>query len=240
MSKIHVVENHHEIVPWVEQALFPSGNGARFLLTLDHHTDVLPCFLAEAKSVIYDDCCHREPEDWRAARKEVEELRLQLEGKYLAMPAEAALLHLRHDEHIDFLLKRGAIDRALVLSCENYAEDYDPRIQIICHPREPKEAYFRSVLSDSYLASRLAEAADFEVQQNSFLLDIDLDNFKMLAALDAAGLVFAELARRAVEITISRERDWVRLLSMDYDRIDSESLEQGLLSLLAGALSPER
>ena len=72
-----VVEEHHQVLPfWAATA----GNGTLdFILTLDHHTDVLPAFS-----------------------------RMETKPEIDRNNPEKAILQLRHDEHIDWALRAGS------------------------------------------------------------------------------------------------------------------------------------
>ena len=92
------------------------------------------------------------------------------------------------------------------------------------------DKYIRStqekIIPEGVSKSREVHVGDFILSNSMsfgrpYILDIDLDCFKGAASVqpEDPGL-FLELARNAVAVTVSRERDWVRLLNLDYGRLE--------------------
>ncbi len=206
-----VEQHHHVLLPWCALA---RERGRRFhAITLDHHTDVLAAF-------------HRSAEKGNFDFSTGEALRRNL-----------ALLH--HDEHLDWALKAGVLASSRVLSHENFTPAADPRITICRDPIWPSP---QEILNGSETARAAAEQvleSEFLARQipripEPLILDIDLDNFLCGKALHPADpSFFLELASRASLITVSLEREWVRLLRFRGETLNAESLWNELRLLLS-------
>ena len=200
-----IVEQHHQVLPfWSETA---GNTPLDFILTLDHHTDILPAFGSLETPPVID------RED----------------------PFSAVEL-LRHDEHIDWALKAGIMKRAIILSHENFTEPAHPAMKVICPEIWPGTqeilnsspeavAAAEKVLESDYLKTALRE----EDLSGSYIVDIDLDNFLCAKALlPDDPEFFLVLIRNAKGISISMERDWQKIL-----RLKGETLTSGtILSML--------
>ena len=210
MPKLFVGEQHHEVLPfWAEIA----GNGTLdFILTLDHHTDILPAFS-----------------------------RLEQKPEINRSEPEKAVELLRHDEHIDWALRAGIMKRSIIISHEIFTEPAHPAMSVICPEIWPEpqavlnsepEAFTAasSVLETNYLQSAL----DGFEWNGRYILDIDLDYFKGEKSIQPQNTdVFADMIRQASAVTISRETDWVRLLNMDFNRaLNSDYFQNHLLSMI--------
>lgn len=56
-------------------------------------------------------------------------------------------------------------------------------------------------------------------EDRPYILDIDLDYFKGEASVNPADpSLFLKLIRDAAAVTVCRERDWVRLLNLDFGK----------------------
>ncbi|MBO7146495.1 MAG: hypothetical protein J6W81_01950 [Lentisphaeria bacterium] len=142
---------------------------------------------------------------------------------------------MRHDEHFDLAVKNQIIASAAIFSHVNYARDVNPAVSIIHDP--PKDEtietlgkYYALTLETEFLQKNLERAP---LPQRPFILDIDLDCFKgekSIAPQDKS--IFLKLIRDASAITISRERDWVRLLNMDYGHKLFDYFEEKLLAMI--------
>ena len=208
---VHIVENHHEVLPFWS-ALRRRLGLAPVVLTLDFHTDTLPAF---------DHCRqHGRPHPpVGAALTEVLPL-------------------LRHDEHLDYALQAGFIRQAFVCSHVNFSRDVNPAIQILHDPATPSypqsadadagyRRYADRVLETDYLSRRLrrAEAFQFRPGATPFILDIDLDYFQTAAGMKPqTPQLFHHLIRQAAAVTISRETIWVELLRLAGETIDADNL----------------
>ena len=211
---VYIVEEHHHVlIPWAAER--EKLGIAPHVLTLDHHTDTLPAYTH------YDET-HSTPHEKYFDRKSRNAI-------------EQALQDLRHDEHFDLAVKNQIIASAAIFSHVNYARDVNPAVSIIHDP--PKDEtietlgkYYALTLETEFLQKNLERAP---LPQRPFILDIDLDCFKgekSIAPQDKS--IFLKLIRDASAITISRERDWVRLLNMDYGHKLFDYFEEKLLAMI--------
>ena len=214
---VYLVEDHHHaLLPW---ALERERLGiAPHVLTLDHHTDTLPAFTH------YDET-HETPHDKKIANLSVNAI-------------ENALNDLRHDEHFDFAIRNGILASATIFSHVNFSRDVNPAIRIVHDPppddrNETLAAYYARALETEFLAANLRRAP--LPPGMPFLLDIDLDYFKGEKSVHPGNSsLFRELIRKSAVITISRERDWVRLLNMDFGKRLFPYFEEQLFRIIAG------
>ena len=202
---IRVVEEHHHAL--AEWARYRRGCAeAPALLTFDHHTDTLPAF-------------------GRFAADEAERRRLAAAFDYRDdASVEAALARLRHDEHIDLALRGGVVSRAVIIAHADHPGCANEKIRVACDRSWPDmqsllndparfEPLARRVFESDFLAARLAEA-EF-TPEPGFLFDLDLDYLLTAEALNPKdGRLLRHLLNTAGLVTISLERDWVRLLRL--------------------------
>ena len=215
-KKVSIVEDHHfALFPWAEAAAeLPEKP---FILTLDHHTDTLKAFTHYHE--VNPGKSHKVLYDWKDP--------FSLGG---------ALEDMRHDEHFDFAVQNGIISSAAIFSHVNFATNVNPALQIVHFPPEEgaEEEYFSRVLESSFLERNLREIS----LRKPYILDIDLDVFKGEKSVSPRDPErFFQLVRDAEEITISRERDWVRLLNMDYGKKDFAFFLENVLCLVDKALA---
>ena len=212
-TPVYLVEDHHHaLVPWRE--VCRELGTPPHVLTLDHHTDTLPAF---------------------THYNEVHGTR-----HLLRIPVEEALDDLRHDEHFDFAVRNNLIRSATIFSHVNFAIDVNPTLQII-HDPPPDEspetlaAYYAKILESDFLRRNLEQAP--LPCTVPYILDIDLDCFKgERSVMPEDPAVFRDLVRNAAAITICRERDWVRLLNLDFGRQQYEFFLSKLLELIRNTL----
>lgn len=211
-GKAVLVEQHHYVLlPWTRLA---RETGLRcHALTLDHHTDVLASFTRS-----------RERGDFDFSSEEAVRRNLDL---------------LHHDEHIDWALKAGVLESSRIISHENFTSPADSRIAVSCDPLWPAPqeildgsgaARFAAgqVLESGFLSRQIPSVPD------PLILDIDLDYFLCESALHPEDpSFFLELVSRARLITVSLERDWVRILRFRGEKVTAESLCEMLFSLLS-------
>ena len=204
-----VVEEHHQVLPfWAEIA----GDGTLdFILTLDHHTDVLPAFS-----------------------------RLENKPEINRSEPEKAVVLLRHDEHIDWALRAGIMKEAIILSHENFTEPAHPAMRVICPGLWPEtQAILNSEPAAVSAAEKVLEPEylQYAVFRNdlskNYILDIDLDNFLCEKALHPEKPeFFLELANHAKGISISMERDWQRILRLKGETFTSNDILSMLETLI--------
>lgn len=205
-KNVYIVEEHHHVLlPWSLERL--KLKTAPAVLTLDHHTDVLPAFGARVPAGRQSFGC--DPETVRRA-----------------------IADLRHDEHLDFAIRSGLISSATLFSHVNYAENVNPGIEIINfqnlpeYPSTPElrvqlQEYYGHMLEHDYLQKCLG-AAEFTPVDGEFILDLDLDYFISNRSVHPEnGTLFKSLFEKCHCVTISMERDWVRLLNQDWEKSDA-------------------
>jgi len=188
MFLIHEL-HHHVLTSWHDyQKDMPQ------VISFDHHTDILPAFLRYSQDNPY-------PEN---------------AGKNIA----ADIKLLRHDEHFDYALKYNIISKAVIIShtpactepCANLQVLYDGGFA----EDEPLNSenyrkYFDCALEDSFLEKYLP----FMPHEN-YILDIDCDYFKTEKSLHPSKAeIFRSLMKNASAITVSLEKDWVKLLTFE-------------------------
>ena len=114
----------------------------------------------------------------------------------------------------------------------------NPAVRIVHDPppddkRETLAAYYARALETDFLEENLRRAP--LPPETPFILDIDLDYFKGEKSVHPENpSLFRELIRKSAVITISRERDWVRLLNMDYGNRLFSYFEEHLFRIIAG------
>ncbi len=196
-KRVYEVEDHHHVlIPWKRER--DRLGVPPHILTLDHHTDTLRAFTH-----------YNETHPVRHA---------------LDVTPEDAIPDLRHDEHFDFAVQTGIIRSAAIFSHVNYSIDVNPAVVII-HDKPAEESmealgdYYAQVLESDFLTRNLTRAP---LPENvPYILDIDLDCFKGERSIAPGSPdVFLALIRNAAAVTISRERDWVRLLNLDYGKLE--------------------
>ena len=93
--------------------------------------------------------------------------------------------------------------------------------------------YYARALETEFLSANLERAP--LPHGLPFILDIDLDYFKGEKSIKPEdSSLFRELIRKSAVITIARERDWVRLLNMDYGKTPDFIFERNLLRMISG------
>lgn len=211
-KRVYEVEDHHHVLlPWAEERKRPGE--PLHIVTLDHHTDTLPVYThyhethpGEKHQIIYD-----------------------------FDSVADALDDMRHDEHFDFAVKNNIIKSAAIFSHVNFAIDVNPAVTIVHTPPEEGQeaAYYAKTLEADFLQKNLQVAP----LAAPYILDIDLDVFKGEKSIHPDDpSCFYQLIRDAEAITISRERDWVRLLNLDYGKLQYKYFLECLYSHIEAAV----
>lgn len=210
MIPLFVVEQHHQVLPFWDR--ISRVTPLDFILTLDHHTDVLSAF----------------------SRME-EKPEIDRDSVFEAVDA------LRHDEHIDWALRAGIMKRSIILSHENFSRPANPAMKVVCPDIWPDTQSILnsvpeairaagSVLETKYLSSALSG----EDLRGNYILDIDLDNFLCEKSLEPDDpSFFFMLAQNAKGISVSMERDWQKILRLKGETVTSEDVLQKLKTLLS-------
>lgn len=211
MPEVCVVEQHHEVLTaWAR--LRRRLDAPPAVLTLDHHTDVLPAFGRFAEG------------DEAIRQREIAAFDYRSDES-----VEAALTRLRHDEHIDLALRGDVIASCRIVAHENFTEPAHPAMSVYVAPDWPDgmtmlndAAAFRPY-ADRMLESDFLRRAEFSAPR--WILDIDLDCLlTRRAAQPVDADYFCMLWMQSELVTISLERDWVRLLRLPGETIDSDDL----------------
>lgn len=215
-----VEEHHHALAEWARRRRSLAEPPA--LLTFDHHTDTLPAF-------------------GRFAADETERRRLVDAFDYRDdASVAAALSRLRHDEHIDLALRGGVVSRAVIVAHADHPGCANEKIRVVCDRSWPDmqsllndparfEPLARRVFESDFLEARLAEAGF--TPEPGFFFDLDLDYLLTAEALKPKDdRLLRHLLAIAGLVTVSLERDWVRLL-----RLSPGLTSDVLLSLLPKA-----
>lgn len=187
-KRLYEVEDHHHVlIPWMQERQVLSV--APYVITLDHHTDVLTAFHH------YDE--------------------VNSQPHAISVDPESAIADLRHDEHFDFAIKNNIISGAAIIPHGNFTNNVNPAIRVLHeHGKESDPADFALILESAFLKKKLKT-----LPGSPYLLDIDLDVFKGEKSITPDDPdFFFQLIRNAEAITISRERDWVRLLNLDHGK----------------------
>lgn len=212
MNRLFTAENHHEVLPFWS-ACRREKQKALTVLTLDHHTDVVRAFRDEQR--------HVPAEAWQESHQ-----------------VTAAVRELRHDEHFDWALRAGIIREAFIVSHTCATVPADERLHVLCDPLWPEEnELFRtpelyrsladSVLETAYLFRQFGDLSRY----GEFILDIDCDYILTAKALSPRdGTFFRSLIRQAAMVTVSLEKDWVRLLRFPGETLTSGEILQHLTS----------
>ena len=188
MFYIHEL-HHHVLRSWKKlQNELPS------VISFDHHTDILPAFMRFCQNAEY-------PPD--AAKNIEEDIKL-----------------LRHDEHFDYALKYNIISSAVIISHSPAVTEHSAKLHVCYNGgftddeplnSEKYKNYFDKALEDDFLA----EFNSFLPEKN-YILDIDCDYFKTALSLKPSSCrIFKKLVRNASMITVSREDDWIKLLTFE-------------------------
>ncbi len=195
--------HHHVLLPWAElRRTLPE---APQVITLDFHTDTLS---AVSRGIT------AEPEAWQNPET-----------------LQNAVESLHHDEHFDWALRTGLISRADIIAISPQVGDYGhPAMQV--HPLAPEltpDTVLQSPEAIRHLADNaLALLPEIPVTE-PFILDIDCDFFLTAQAYRILpDSRFAEWVRHAAMITLSCEKDWVKLLRLPGENISGDAIARSL------------
>lgn len=213
---VKIVENHHEVLAaWAE--IRRQSAAALPVWTLDYHTDTMPCFRGKQPP----------PEQgiWQNAQQ-----------------VDAAIAALRHDEHFDWALRCGMISEAHIGICGENTE-------IIAHPamhlRRPENFPSSEVILNSPeefrpLANQTLESSMLRKmfhrlpeEGEKYIFDIDCDYILCERALHPEDdTLIRQLLTRAALVTISLERDWVRILKLPGETLDASMIANRICDLM--------
>ena len=239
MSQIYVVERHHEVLPaWAQYRR--SLRQAPVLVTLDHHTDTSPPFRRHLGQHASADAHLDLRTQW------LREIDFR-EHRTLVRACE----RLNNDEHIVTAIASDIVSAAMVVA-HNAADTGASVFQehrIVCRGVDVSRTNVRAedcarVLESDFLHPRLKDfdailraAGEQPLGERPYILDIDLDYFNTLSAVqpqDAA--VFRSLVAGAGLVTIATEPEYVRNCALEAG-LNSELLLQMLRERFLASLS---
>ena len=195
-------EHHHVLIPWSRLA---RKTRHRFhVISLDHHTDVLPSFQRSGQKGNFDFFSEE------------------------AVLRNLAMLH--HDEHFDWALRAGILESALIVSEENFTPPAHPAMRISCDPLWPDPQSILNGTPEAVHAAELVLESDYLARQigklpHPLILDIDLDYFLCEKALHPHDdSFFRGLIADAELITCSLESEWQKILRLPGETLDSKAV----------------
>ncbi len=192
-NKIRIADQHHHVlIPWSEYRRTVQTPPA--VLSLDHHTDVLPAFRDPGRKVPVNGWLNPE-----AVRKAVQEL--------------------RHDEHFDWAVQSGLVSSVTVSSHVSATPPARQELIVRCHEGWEDENHVFAdpekyrPLADSVLESWYLRDIFGDVLPDHFILDIDCDYFNTVKSFHPSDRSYFELMlEKASLVTFSREEDWLKIL----------------------------
>ena len=216
---VSVSDYHHEVLElWSMVRRDLNSCTSLEVVTLDHHTDVVAAF--RGREAVPSG-------SWMSPEK-----------------VSNAIAGLKHDEHIDWAIKSGLLERAQVIAHVNETTPADNRIKVL-HDRnfpdeftqlnEPEKFFplASRVLDDGFLIPLLGE-----IPTGKYILDIDCDNFLCRKALyPENNTLWHKLIKNACAITVSKESDYVRILKLRNEDISGDSIAAYLLELFETLLA---
>lgn len=232
-KRVYITWSHHHVIrEWFRY----SGRGMH-LLSFDYHTDFLEAFIRKSgtPSATYEGSSGRHNS--------------YLKKHIPCNDVEAAIKDLRNDEHIDFAIRSGMIEKAFVFS-RNINTFRDARVlsipivrkQIgqakifsyceVAHPLATPYPYndtteakmAKLITSDEVLIEVIKTFGEYGFNHDNYILDFDCDFIRDEAAMNHNRLqVLKNLIRGARSITIAREANCVETCSgrtLSYDVIE--------------------
>ena len=209
-KKLYIVENHHEVLEAWEKYKNQKIN----VITLDTHTDTKLCF--------ENYCYHNTTTSSTILINNYNNNTIDIKN---------IISKLKNDEHIDFAVRSGIVNKVFVIS---YNTSYSIGNANI-FSEEPNNYNNQLIIEynnfttltseDSYIHSRtialtpkvLNDATNYfssldKNYANKYILDIDLDYICTMYAFDEDLSKFKELIQNAELITIAKEPSFVKLI----------------------------
>ena len=236
-KRVFIVNSHHHVVKeWFRY----HGTGAH-LLSFDYHTDFFEAFLRKTYNSSTISC---------------EDRNLYLSKHIQCRDLDAAIKDLRNDEHIDFALNSGMIEKAFVfshnsntfrdgrvLSVPNGRErPVQARIFSYCemwHPLATPQPYDDStkakmaklITTDQVLNEVIDAFREYGFNQDNYILDFDCDFIRDKDAMKHCRYqTLQNLINGAKSITIAREPACVYECSGQ--ALSYEDIEDWLVTLI--------
>ena len=217
-TPVSISDYHHEAIMLWSRIKRENPSQKLTVITLDHHTDTVQAYRG-AGSVVSG--------EWKDD-----------------VSVSNAIKNLKHDEHIDWALKSGAVDRAIIIPHVNMTIPADPMMSVLHDRRLPEEfvqlnepEIFRpfadNILDDTFLVPLLGD-----VPSSPWILDIDCDNFLTQKSLAPDNhILWHKLIKNAVAISISLESDYVKILRLRGESVTGSNIAAHLLQLFERLLA---
>ncbi len=224
LKKIQVADNHHEVVRfWRDFRMNHPELPLPVVVTFDHHTDICPAF-AKAEKI---------KAEWLESKCWQDEKTLN-----------ECIESLHHDEHFTWALESELIGEAWIFAHNEPLLKLCDYLHCFKHPELPPlsellqgtpeaRAIMSQAVNDNFLSGYEQVARWGETGRpwqnmsaaRPLILDIDLDYF-LTMKLDNSGSrkLWHSYVREAALITVSMEREWVRLLRFAGETFESEDL----------------
>ena len=206
-KKLYIVENHHEVLEAWEKYKNQKIN----VITLDTHTDTKLCF---------ENYCYHNNTTSNILINNYNNNRIEIKN---------IISKLKNDEHIDFAVRSGIVNKVFVISYNTSNNMSNTNI----FSEEPNNYNNQLIIEynnfttltseDSYIHSRtialtpkvLNDATNYfssldKNYANKYILDIDLDYICTMYAFDEDLSKFKELIKNAELITIAKEPSFVK------------------------------
>lgn len=255
---VYIFENHNiAIIPWViiKKKIKDDHLG---LLTLDFHPDTNEAF----RNYLI-----RSSNQGSSEKTRENERKNLLDGIDIDKTAdlERSVDLLKHDEQIDFAIRKGILDFAQVIQYqglqekfsigEEFPEDRILMIQNFCAVGCSKETHDCScviehsnqAIESILLNDRLLQTKEYLTnigKQNylnkPYILDIDLDYFRTKRSINPEDpTAIYKLIRASAGITIAKESECVLQERLAGEVITSEYLLERILEIISTALTKE-
>lgn len=236
-KRVYIAESHHHVI----KEWFRYKNQGVHLLSFDYHTDFQKALVRKfrnsgaAKHISYNE---------------------YLSTYISCYDIDAAIKDLRHDEHIDFALRCGIIEKAYVFSNEyktfpkgwvidvsegcmcnklsqiiSYGEECHPLVQPLPYDETKKAWMAKNNTTDQVLTDVMEVFQKYGFNHNNYILDIDCDFIRDKAAMSHSNLnVLEKLIKGAKAITIARESTCVYECSEG--KLTSDEIQEWLIGLI--------
>lgn len=190
MKDIRIHDLHHHVLrSWnILRAKCPA------VISFDHHLDILLAFLRYSANNGF-------PAD-------------------AGTDLEKDISRLQHDEHFDYALKYNIISKAVIISHTPVVTECPAGLTVLYNgdfaEDEPLNSERFQHYSDMAVEDCFLEQFVSHFPTENYILDIDCDYFKTEKSLNPEkSSIFRKLVQNAEMITISREDDWVRILTFE-------------------------
>lgn len=250
---VTIVEHHHEVL---EAWCRTSGHN---VITLDYHTDSYTALLNYSHYEAVKSLGADSHPDFPEMRRRIadDEIASYRQTKDI----RRAISLLKFDEHIDFAVRAGIINRSFALvkhdgynstvndnvySIERQHPKYRGQkimeYQPTCLPgckREPHNDdcwidVSSNSIDDVVLGGAISKFSEYEPNLlTDFILDIDCDYFTSIRSLTPHSMsIFKDLIKRSTLITIALESSCVELCRLDHETITSQMICDRILGII--------